>query len=448
MNKAFIAWLDCYSRELKANGTDKLIISVSMENLQCPTSWRQKTCNGDYAITGWVPSTFFYSPCNGEVISYMQSVSESCLDIVVANGLQPILQMGEAWWWWNELEENQPPCFYDDATRSRYYNEFGVNIPEYNNSWTTYDKKVTSWLNQQLVKYSDKLREVVKGPKYNNGLYMALFFPPSVTDTDRVPQMITEVNYIKGAYSPSKLDILQIEDYDWVTGESLHHNEAYNIGQQLGFTEEKLHYFGGFVQYPEDAPKLWKLISKSMETAINKNFKEVFVWAGSQIRRDDKFIGHYGYELIQRLLNKISEIGRYDDTNLVSRIIALEELGASLTEGTWIDLTLTGNFYNFDSNNPVQYRKIGNEVQITGLPVLNAYPSPLTELTIATLPSDYRPSRDLSFICELKDDAKLWTCTIKSNGDVTFNRLRDNTGFVAGTAFADVLKLNVNFLIN
>ena len=85
---------------------------------------------------------------------------------------------------------------------------------------------------------------------------------------------------------------------------------------------------------------------------------------------------------------------------------------------------------------------------MTGFPVLNAYPSALSELIIGTLPVDYRPTRDVSFLCELKDDAKLWTCTVKSNGDVTFNRLRDSTGFVSGNAFADVLKLNVNFLIN
>ena len=114
----------------------------------------------------------------------------------------------------------------------------------------------------------------------------------------------------------------------------------------------------------------------------------------------------------------------------------------------WIDLSLTGNFYNFDSNNRVQYRKVGKTVYVTGFPVLNAYPSALTELIIGTLPADYRPIRDVSFLCELKDDAKLWTCTVKSNGDVTFNRLRDSAGFVSGNAFADVLKLNVNFLIN
>ncbi|WP_406532515.1 hypothetical protein [Methanobrevibacter sp.] len=120
---------------------------------------------------------------------------------------------------------------------------------------------------------------------------------------------------------------------------------------------------------------------------------------------------------------------------------------ATLDDSDWQDLTLTGNFYNFDSSHKVQYRKYGNHVQIIGLPVLNANPAANSELIIGTLPSAFKPAHDMSFLCELKDDEKLWTCTVKTNGDVTFNRLRDNTGFVAGTAYADILKLNVQYLV-
>ena len=304
LNKAFIAWLDCYSRELLANDCPNLVVSVSMENLQCPTGWRQKDCNGNYALTGWVPSTFFYSPCNSEVAPYMQSVSQACLDIVVANDMQPILQMGEAWWWWNENDRpNQPPCFYDLATRNKYHSEFGKNIPEYSTSWENdYDPDLMFWLNKQLCEYSDALRDVVKSSRYTDGLYMALFFPPSVTDVDRVPAMMQDANYLKDAYHPDKLDVLQIEDYDWVIWESPHHKEAYTIGQELGFSEDRLHYFGGFVQYPENARKYWRLIKASMDEAISKKFKEVYVWAGSQVRRDHKMIGYDKYELVQNLL--------------------------------------------------------------------------------------------------------------------------------------------------
>lgn len=120
---------------------------------------------------------------------------------------------------------------------------------------------------------------------------------------------------------------------------------------------------------------------------------------------------------------------------------------ASDNTGAWSDLTLTGNFYNFDNANKVKYRRVNKTVQITGLAVLNAYPSALEELTIGTLPSDCRPHRDITCLCELENDEKLWTCTIKSNGDLTFNRLRDGTGFVGGTAFSDVLAVNMTYLV-
>ena len=131
---------------------------------------------------------------------------------------------------------------------------------------------------------------------------MALFFPPSVTDVDRVPKMMREVNYLKDAYSPNKLDVLQLEDYDWVIWESSHHEEVYTLGQELGFTEDRLHYFGGFVQYENYAIKYWRLIKESMEEALDKNFQEIYVWAGSQVRRDHKILGYDGYEFIQELL--------------------------------------------------------------------------------------------------------------------------------------------------
>jgi len=333
LNKAFKAWLDCYSKELNANDCPNLIISVSMENLQCPHEWRQKGNRGTednpegWAMTGWIPSTFFYSPCNPEPVAYMQSVSEACLDIVVANEMQPILQMGEAWWWWQESyhpvdEHGEPidvdhwqfPCFYDDATKAKYLEEFGKPLPVYDTAWRDFDEETTYWLNQQLVGYVDKLREVVKSERYTNGLYLALFFPPSVADPDRVPKMMKEANYIKAAYHPTKLDILQLEDYDWVTGNPLepetkdrdrsHHPKVYSMGEELGFEYTKQHYFGGFVQYERDAVEFWKLIKDAMDEAISKGFAEVFVWAGSQIRRDKKMIGYDDYELVQLLNQK------------------------------------------------------------------------------------------------------------------------------------------------
>ena len=338
LNNAFRAWLDCYCRELKNNGVSNLIISISMENLQCPQSWRQMDCDGNFARTGWNPSTFFYSPCNEEVIDYVRNVSEACLDILVNNGLKPILQLGEAWWWWSE-NTLQTPYFYDNSTKAKYLAEHGTPLPEYNDANTAeYDTNATDWLNLQLVKYSDALRDVVKSDRYQDGLYMALFFPPSVTDSDNVPQMMKDVNYLKDAYTPLKLDALQIEDYDWVIFESPHHQEAYAIGQELGFDEDHLHYFGGFVQNPEDADRLWELIEASMDEAMEKNFKEVFVWAGLQVRRDSKILGYDEEKIISNLSSTTVTAPAYASVG--------ESFTITVATQEWIDGNLNVYEYN------------------------------------------------------------------------------------------------------
>ena len=349
LNKAFKTWLDCYSRQLKKNNVENLIISVSMENLQSPHSWRQMDCNGNFAVTDWNPSTFIYSPCNDEVVQYMQRVSDACLDIVVANGFKPILQMGEIWWWWNEQKlPNQSPCFYDDSTKAKYLAEHGTAMPEYANVWTAdYDNATINWLNQQLVKYSDALRSVVKSDKYDEGLYIALFFLPSIIGNDRVPPMITDVNYLPDAYSPFKLDILQIEDYDWVIFESIHHREAFAIGYDLGFNESNLHYFGGFVLYPEDAAKYWPLIEKALEDAIEHKFKEVYIWSGTQVRRDSKILGYDEYAILENLLRTNTPGIVSPKITAPEYVCAGENFSINIRTNAWVN----GAFKVYEYNN-------------------------------------------------------------------------------------------------
>ena len=465
LNKAFRAWLDCYSRELKNNDCPNLVVSVSMENLQCPHDWRQKQYapseiesirqdnpNG-YAMTGWVPSTFFYSPCHEDILPYMQSVSEACLDIVVANDMQPILQLGEAWWWWNErvqpkdendnpidVEHWQPPCFYDEKTKAKYRSEFGKEMPVYTTSWGDFDAEVIDWLNKQIVNYSWGLRSVVKKEKYNNGLYTALFFPPSVLDTDRVPPMMQRVNYLSGIYSPQQLDILQLEDYDWVTGISeetkerdrSHHQEIYSIGQNLGFTKDNIHYFGGFVQYPEDATEFWREIQKAMDDAIEQGFAEVYVWAGSQVRRDNKIIGHSEYEMVQYLLYN-------GDSNIevISSSGNEEYTDTGNVQGGWHEFPRTGNFWNVTDEKSLKYRRHDNVVELTGEVHLYQNSDNKKELLVGVLPLGFRPPQDTYFQCvgtkvgDTNDDGEnipyTWTCCIRPNGEVyVMNVVRQN----------------------
>ena len=145
-----------------------------------------------------------------------------------------------------------------------------------------------------------------------------------------------------------------------------------------------------------------------------------------------------------------------------------------LVDSGWQTLTVNSNFYNYTENNnavlPLQYRKVGSFVQVIGLVGLNAN---LTagEWTIGTLPIGARPSKEMSYLCELNNNGNLWTCVIKTNGDITFNRLRDissstpvtitytddstdsvnmatnGNGFISGKQWVDALKLNVMFIV-
>ena len=446
LNKSFRAWLDCYSRELKKNDCPNLVVSVSMENLQCPPDWRQKQSapsqdpevreknpNG-YAMTGWIPSTFFYSPCHHEVLPYMQSVSEACLDIVVANQMRPILQLGEAWWWWNEYTDPtyRSPCFYDDATKQKYYDTFGKNLPEYVTPDEEFDTEAIDWLNKQIVDYSWGIREVVKKPKYTDGLYMALFFPPSVLDTDRVPIMIQRVNYLTGIYSRSQLDILQVEDYDWVTGNPLqpetkerdrsHHPQAYIIGEELGFQTNQQHYFGGFVQYPEDASEFWVEIKKAMDDAINKGFAEVYVWAGSQVRRDHKMLGYDEYELAQYWLST-------GNTTVTINMGNDEGDPPDIPEG-WQTFTKTEKFWNVTDGTALKYRKKGSIVEMNGKVHLHSNDDELTELLLGALPRGFRPLSEQYFPLKgtQSGDSSIiydWICCVRPTGDVYVLKVKE-----------------------
>lgn len=143
-----------------------------------------------------------------------------------------------------------------------------------------------------------------------------------------------------------------------------------------------------------------------------------------------------------------------------------------LIDSTWTTLTVNSNFYNYTENSqvvlPLQYRKIGNIVEIIGLVGLNANLSS-GQWTIGTLPTGVRPTKEISFVAELHNNSNLWTCIIKTNGDITFNRLRDinssvdvtiqyanssetvslakATSYVTGKQWVDVLKINAMFIV-
>ncbi|SIS89255.1 non-contractile tail sheath protein [Salimicrobium salexigens] len=296
INEPFRVWLQSFLKHMKLNNFDDIIISVSMEHLQMPDEWKQLMYDGQPGATGWQPSTNFYDPNNEAVQTYIRKISKEILDIVQNEGMQVTLQLGEPWYWWQEFQpgnvnqpfEGQPPCFYSPDTLNRYESETGEQLPVYEESKTMAteeNKEVWKKLKHYLGDYSEFMKSIAN--EYDNSRYTVLFFPPSVLDKERVPVMMQEVNTPFHVWNDNQLDFIQIEDYDWVTSENDQHVNVYPYAWlELGYPFIKQHYFAGFVLKPENADKEWPLIEKAAAGAVGRQFKETFIWAGTQIRRD------------------------------------------------------------------------------------------------------------------------------------------------------------------
>ncbi len=297
INYAFKTWLTYYLRAMKANGFNQLIVSISMECLQMPEDWKQRMYQGVAGQTGWQPATAFYSPCNEEVRLYVRKITKEILDIVVAEGFPPLLQLGESWFWWQEFlpgavdvpYEGRPPCFYDAATKARFKKELGYELPVYRDSdipLNAQTKVVALKLQQYLGEYTLFMRSIAA--EYADSQFTTLFFPPSVLDKTRVPEFMRIVNTPFAVWRYPQLDFIQIEDYDWVVTENENHGQVYEQAwRDLGYPYAKQHYFAGFVLDSAHAAKEWPLIEAAAQEALAKGFAEVFIWAGTQIRRDN-----------------------------------------------------------------------------------------------------------------------------------------------------------------
>lgn len=291
-------WIKYLCKAMKVYGFTELIVSVSMENLQMPQEWRQKTYDGIDGQTGWKPATCFFSPTNNEVRVYFEKICRDALDILVEENMPVILQLGEPWWWWQEFKPGnihdpypgRPPCFYDESTKQKYKAEKGVDLPIYKTSdiaLTEANKAVILWLREQLGDFSNFIKGIAKS--YAGGKYAVLFFPPSVLDDVRVPEAIRLANVPKDQWQFPNLDFIQIEDYDWLIHQKEGHSKIFDFAQEyFKYPPSKTHYFSGFAwnQYGISIVKQWDLIEKAAATALSKGFEDVFIWAGTQIRRD------------------------------------------------------------------------------------------------------------------------------------------------------------------
>jgi len=341
LNLASKAWLKSFFKASKAYGYD-VVASVSMESVELPHEWRQVDYTGMPALSGWKPSTKFCSFCNDNAIEFYKKYVIELADLQHDAGLPVIIQLGEPWWWAQSYKGTLgAPCFYDSATRAKFLQENGYELPVYQSMWDpNFDREAIEWLRDKIGAFTHILRDHVKA-KYPDAKFTVLFFPPTVIDPNRVGEMIQIACFPQEWWVYPNLDFFQIEDYDWVIDGDPMHELVYDFAtRELGYTKDLVHYFAGFVlnRQPWTGSETWKRIEQAADNGLDLEMGEVFIWAGAQIRRD-------GWQPHRVTLDEIRPFG-------LSDIIRGDTMKLAMC---WDLITQSGkHLYGTDSDVPVE----------------------------------------------------------------------------------------------
>jgi uncharacterized protein (TIGR02217 family) len=120
--------------------------------------------------------------------------------------------------------------------------------------------------------------------KASGGRTLLLAYLPTVLDP-AAPEL-KRANLPIGWAKPA-FDVLQLEDYEWVTGDRPGRREAAyaQIQSRLEYGPTDQHYFSGFVATADDRVQ-WRPIVDAAMSAVRRGVSEVFLWALPQVLRD------------------------------------------------------------------------------------------------------------------------------------------------------------------
>lgn len=280
-NSAALAWHEEFARSAAAHGYE-LIWSISYEILDmfCPDEWKQRGYNGISAATGWDPPSALISPANGEALRFLEQVAEQCVALALDAGLQPRIQIGEPWWW---VESDGSICLYDDAARTA----LGGNPVEIANvrsaNLSEAQKDLLDDAGSLLAQSTAAIAAAVKAA-FANAKTLLLVYLPTVFDPD-APDLRRANVPLDWAWPA--FDVLQVEDYDWVTEQRKSLSEAayQQIDARLGYDRADQHYLSGFILDPADREQ-WRPVIEAAVAARSRGCAEVFLWALPQVLRD------------------------------------------------------------------------------------------------------------------------------------------------------------------
>jgi uncharacterized protein (TIGR02217 family) len=282
LNVAAAAWHADFAAKAKALGLG-LIISLSYElfDQHCWNDWKQRAWDGSPALTGYVPPSALLSPAHAGATGYLQQVAKAFVSIAATAGQVPKCQVGEPWWW---VMADGRPCLYDAAAQAALGGT-PVNIPSVRSSTlNAAQKALLDRAGALLAASTAALTAAVKAQTPACQTLLLTFLP---TNLDPAAPELRRANLPVGWASPA-FDILQLEDYDWVTAGNAGASAAGVAAAtaRLGYLPAKQHYFAGFVTAAANAQTQWGQIERAARVAQARGVAATFIWALPQVTRD------------------------------------------------------------------------------------------------------------------------------------------------------------------
>ena len=260
-----------------------LIWSLSYElfDAYCPEDWKQRDADGVPALTGWEPPSTLLSPANAAAMAWLQAVARAFVAIGRDAGLACGFQVGEPWWW---IADGGRICAYD-AAASAALGGAGVAIADVRGPLDAAQRAMLDALGDLLADSTAALVAAARAEAGTAGLVSHLLvYLPTVLDA-AAPE-VRRANVPLGWAAPA-FDVLQLEDYDWVTGGRRGETPGARAAMalRLGYPIAEQHYFSGFVLLPDQRGQ-WAAIADAADAARRAGVARTFIWALPQVARD------------------------------------------------------------------------------------------------------------------------------------------------------------------